>query len=269
MTVAEGRRGRAQVGLYGLWQLRDYLMDRGFPTAIVSGLFGYLTVAPGLPRLHQNLASIPPALVRKWGGPEQARAMLMSDFNEGFLRSFLGALVFLGALFAMNGIVANDRKQGYYRFLFAKPLTPMRYYGQAFLIHWAGYLVVMSALGLLYGALVWPLLSFQLVSVLALMFLMYAGIAFALSASARWDWLSLVAFTVFATFVWGRFGVSASPLAKLVYLLPPLHRTAEVYVAAAQGGPLEWSLLWWYAGYGAACYVIGLVVLRYRRLAIV
>ena len=267
--VAERRRGRAQIGLYGLWQFRDYLMDRGLPTAIVTSLFGYLTVAPMLPRLHNNLANIPPALIAKWGGPAQAKAVIMGDFNELFLRSFLGAVVFLGALFAMNGIVANDRKQGFYRFLFAKPLTPMRYYGQAFLIHWAGFLGIISALATLYGILIWPLLTLHLFYVLALMFLMYAGIAFVLSAAARWDWLSLVAVTVFSTFVWDRFGASASPLARLLYLLPPLHRTSDMYMTAAKGDPLDWPLLWWYAGYGVACYVIGLVVLRYRRLAIV
>lgn len=269
MTQLERRGGRAQIGRYGLWQFRDYLMDRGTPTALVGGLFGYLTVAPMLPRLHANLANIPPALIRKWGGEEQAKAVLMGDFNEVFLRSFLGAVVFLGALFAMNGIVANDRKQGFYRFLFAKPLTPMRYYGQAFFIHWVGYLAIVCGLAAIYGLLVWPLLSMQLVYVLALMFLLYAGIAFALSAAARWDWLSLVTVTVLATYVWGRWGESSSVFATLLYLLPPLHRTSEVYMTAATGDPLDWSLLWWYAGYGAACYVIGLVVLRYRRMAIV
>lgn len=269
MSVAERRRGRAQVGLYGLWQFRDYLIDRGLPTAIVSALFGYLTLAPMLSRLDRTLANIPPALVAKWGGVEQAKAVLMGDINTVFLRTFLGVVVFLGALFAMNGIVANDRKQGYYRFLFAKPLSPMRYYGQAFLIHSVGYLAVVSALAVVYGLLVWPLLSLPLVYVLALMFLLYAGITFALSAAARWDWLSLVTVTVLATFMWERFGASASPVAKLLYLLPPLHRTGDIYMAVAKGDPLDWPLLWWFAGYGAVCFVIGLVVLRYRRLAII
>ena len=68
-------------------------------------------------------------------------------------------------------------------------------------------------MSLLYGAFVAPLITLQLIYVMALMFLMYAGIAFALSATARWDWLSLVAVTVFATFMWGRFGQSPSILA--------------------------------------------------------
>jgi hypothetical protein len=42
-----------------------------------------------------------------------------------------------------------------------------------------------------------------------------------------------------------------------------------VYEAVASGRPLPWDLLAWFAGYGAVCFVIGLVVLRHRRLAII
>lgn len=263
------RRGRAQIGRYGLWQLRDYLMDRGTPTLIVSVLFGYLTLAPMLASFKRNLDTLPPKLIVKYGGIDGARAVLMHDINEMFLRTFLGVVVFLGALFAMNGIVADDRKKGYYRFLFAKPVSPSRYYGQAFVVHWAGFVAVACLMAVLYGAFASSILGAPLVYVLALMFLMYAGIAFALSAAARWDWLSLVTVTVLASYMWGRFGESASLAAKLLYLLPPLHRTNEIYEAVAKGAPVNVPLLLWFAGYGVASYVAGLVVLRYRRLAIV
>jgi hypothetical protein len=101
------------------------------------------------------------------------------------------------------------------------------------------------------------------------MYLCYAGIAFALSAAARWDWLSLVAVTVASNYLWVRYGESSSPLAALLHLLPPIHRTSEVYTAVAKGVALPWHLLGWFAAYGAVAFVIGLVVLRYRRLAIV
>jgi hypothetical protein len=266
-AITGARRGR--VGTYGLWQFRDYLLDRGAPTMIVVILFGYLQVSPMLPGLQRNLDALPPKLIAKWGGVEAARAVLMHDFNEMFLRSFLGVVVFLGALFAMNGIVANDRKQGFYRFLFSKPISPSRYYGQAFVLHWLGFLAIAVTLAAIYGWFVFPILSVPLVQVLAFMFLMYAGIAFALSAAARWDWLSLVTITVAASYLWARYRESTSPLAKLLYLLPPLDRTAEVYVAVAKRQPIPWDLLQWFAVYGLVAYVLGLVVLRYRRLAIV
>lgn len=261
--------GRARVGRYGLWQFRDYMMDRGLPTLIVCVLFGYLTLAPMLIGYKHQMDALPPRLIAKYGGIEGARIALMHDINGMFLRTFLGVVVFLGALFATNGIVADDRKKGYYRFLFSKPVSPSRYYGQGFLIHWAGFVAVACVMTLIYGAFAAPIISLPLMYVLALMFLMYAGIAFALSAMARWDWLSLVAVTVLASYMWGRFGTSTAVAAKLLYLLPPLHRTSEIYEAVAKGDPLNGNLLAWFAGYGVACYVIGLVVLRYRRLAIV
>jgi hypothetical protein len=249
--------------------MRDYLMDRGAPTLIVSTLFAYLAIGPMLPALRRSLADVPARQVARYGSVEAARQALVSDFNFSFLNSFLGVIVFLGALFAMRGIVADDRKQGYYRFLFSKPVTPARYYGQAFAVHGLGFAIVVLVLGTLYGVTVAPVLSASLVSTLMLVYLCYAGIAFVLSAAARWDWLSLVSVTVAATYLWARFGESRSVLAKLLYLLPPIHKTGEVYEAAARGVALPWQTIAWIAGYGVICFVGGLIVLRHRRLAII
>ena len=275
-AIAPGRR-RARVGAYALWQLRDYLKDRGLPTFIVALLSGYLGLSPIIERMPTRADPVPPMLLTRFGSAEAVYAARMMDFNHAFLRGILGTLVFLGALFAMNGIVANDRKQGFYRFLFAKPMTPARYYGQAFFVHWAGFVAVMIVLGLVHGVLIWPVLSRPLLLVIALMFVAYSGIAFLLSAAARWDWMSLVAVTVAATFLWDRYGESTHPLARLLYLLPPLHLADDVYASVsgvpmyASGAPIviPWSILAWLVGYGAACFAAGLVVLRYRRLAIV
>ncbi len=265
----ERRRGPARVGCYAIWQLHDYMLNRGVPTLIVSVLGAYVTLAPMLINFKHQMQILPPPLIARYGGIEGARVVLMGDVNERFLGNYLGVVVFLGAIFAMNGIVADDRKKGYYRFLFSKPVSPSRYYGQGFLVHWAGFLIVASLLALVYGALLLPLLSVQVLYVAALMFLMYAGIGFALSAVARWDWLTLVAATVFANFMWLRFGASTSIVARLLYLLPPVHRTSEIYEAVAKHAPINSGLLTWFAGYGAASYVMGIIVLRYRRLAIV
>lgn len=270
---------RARVGAYALWQLRDYLKERGLSTIIVAALTAYLglsTMTEAMPMPRPDDAISAELLVR-FGSIDAVYTARMAEFNFHFTRSILGALVFLGALFAMNGIVANDRKLGFFRFLFAKPLTPSRYYGQAFMVHWLGFMVVMTLLGMSYGVVVSPVLTAPLLAVVALMFLAYAGIAFLLSAAARWDWLSLVVVTVAATFFWSKFGRSTHPLAKLLYLLPPMHRVDEVYVAvsgtpllsAAPAAPVPWPLVGWLAGYGAICFLAGLLVLRVRRLAIV
>lgn len=263
------RRHRGLVGLYGLWQFRDYLIDRGAATLIVLGLFSYLSVGEKLNELHYRAEHATAAQIAQAGGAEAWHTAQLQALTSNFLANFLGVVVFVGAVFATQGIVANDRKTGFYRFLFAKPVSPSRYYGQAFVIHWAAFTALVSAMALVYGALVQPILSVPLLMAVAVMFLMYAGIEFLASSMARWDWMSVVAVAVTATYLWGRFGTSPSPVARLVYLLPPLHRTAEVYSAVAQGDALPWHLLAWFGGYGLVCVVAALFVLRYRRLAII
>ena len=259
----------ARLGAYVPWQARDYLVDRGAPTVLIGLLFGYM-VAGGMVRaMNLTLLQMSAAALARAGGAAAARASAVANLTSIFLETALGNLVFLGALFAMNGIVANDRKQGFYRFLFSKPVSPDRYYGQAFLVHWAGFLVVVTLLGLIYQALIGPVLTVPLYAAVSLLYLCYAGIAFALSAAARWDWLSLVAVTVLSNYLWLMYGTSTSAAAWVLYLFPPLHRTSAVYTAVAGGTALPWSLLAWFAGYGAICFAIGLVVLRHRRLAII
>ena len=261
------RRGR--VGRYALWQFRDYIVDRAFPTLISSVLIGYLFAAPMKSTFDREMASLPDKLIAKWGGVDAARVGMQSDFSQLFIQNVLGSLVFLGALLAMNGIVANDRKLGFYRFLFAKPVHPLHYYGQAFVLHTIGYMAVATLLLLLFGALLWPILTLPLLQTIAVMFVMYAGITFMLSAAARSDWLALVTFTVAAKVLWAKYGESSAPFARLIYLFPPLNRTSEVYSAVSMADSAPWPLLLWLGGYGMVCFVIGLVVLRYRRMAIV
>jgi hypothetical protein len=269
VSEAEPRPRGARLGAYIPWQARDYLMDRGAPTLLIGLLFGYMVAGGMVAGMNLTLARMSPAAVAHAGGAAAARAAAVTQLTSLFLDTALGNLVFLGALFAMNGIVANDRKQGFYRFLFSKPVSPDRYYGQAFVVHWAGFLVVVTGLGLVYQAIIGPVLSVPLYVAVSLLYLCYAGIAFALSAAARWDWLSLVAVTVAANYFWLRYGASTSAAARLLYLFPPLHRTSVVYAAVANRAALPWGLLAWFAGYGAICFVVGLVVLRHRRLAIV
>jgi hypothetical protein len=266
-TLPAAAPRRARLRAYGLWQLRDYFVERGAPTLVVIGLFGWLLIAPLLSRL--GLENVPARLIVQHGSRAAAQHAMLLEISAEALSNFLGAIMFVGALFAMNGIVANDRKLGFYRFLFAKPVSPPAYYGQAFVLHGIGFLSIVAAMSLVYGALVTPVLTASFLAAIGATYLCYAGIAFALSAAARWDWLSLVTVSVAATYVWERYGRSTSPAAALVYLFPPLHRMSEVYDAAASGMALPWHLVLWFVGYGTVSFVIGLVVLRYRRLAII
>lgn len=258
---------RARMGRYALWQLRDYVVERGLPTVVVSSLFGFLGAMEVRDRVTQGMERMSPGVMARYGSAAAAESALLADASTNSVRSSIGAIVFLGALFAMNGLVANDRKQGFYKFLFSKPVTPERYYGQAFVLHAAGFAAAVALLGLLWGHFVHPVLRAELLGAMFLIYLCYAGIAFFLTAAAKWDWLSLVAVALTSTVLWGRFGDSPSPLAKLLYLLPPLTRVDSVYAAVMEQRPLPWPTLAWLAGYGLVAYAAGLVVLRHRRLA--
>jgi len=259
-------RRRARLGRYALWQGRDYLFNRGLPTLIVALLIGYLGVSAMLARLNASEGP-PQRLINQYGSIDAARAAMRHDLSMGFMQSFIGTFAFLGALFAINGIVSNDRKLGFYRFLFAKPVTPAAYYGIEFLVNGICFMVLTVVLALLYGAILDPVLSASLLIAVAAGYLCYAGLGFALSALSRWDWLSLVAVAGAADVLWTFYGASSSPFAVLLRLFPPVNRTSAIYAAAASGMALPWHSVLWLAGYGAIAFVAGLAILRHRRLA--
>jgi hypothetical protein len=259
------RRG-ARLGRYSLWQMRDYAFNRGVPTMIVALLFGYLGVSAMLAALHGPTGP-PVRLIEEYGSIDAARTAWQHQLSVNFVATFLGMFAFLGALIAMNGIVSNDRKLGFYRFLFAKPMTPAAYYGAEFLVNGACFLALTVLLALLYGAIIEPVLSVRLLVAVSAGYLCYAGLGFALSALSRWDWLSLVAVAGAADILWKLYGASTNPLAVLLRLFPPVHRTSEAYSAVAHGMPLPWQSVLWLAGYGTIAFVAGLAILRHRRLA--
>lgn len=263
---------RAQMLRYASWQLRDYLFERGMPTMALAALFtfpGVMGVRAVMGRFAEHSLSVRPSAIIRYGSLTAAQHAQLNEMSLGFIRSIIGMVVFLGALLAVQGLASNDRKNGYFRFLFAKPVTPERYYGQGFLVHWLGFLLALVLLLLLWGWLALPVISARLLLAAGLLWLCYAGIGFLLTAASRWDWLILAAAAIVSNALWTKYGDSASVFAKLLYLLPPLTKVDSVYAAATSTQPVDmpWATIAWLAGYGAVCYVAGLVVLHHRRLA--
>ena len=263
---------RADLARYGLWQLRDYAINRGAPTLLGFGMLGTIVVLPLLKGLNRQLEAMPARamarLIAQHGSAEGVRAWMAHDVSKGFLNGFVGVVVFFGAVLAMQGLVSNDRRLGFYRFLFSKPLSPARYYGQAFLLHWAGFMIVVMMLGVLYGAFVEPVLTPTFLTIVAAVFLLYAGLGFLMTALVRFDWLALVVALFVARILWDAFERSESVFARLLYLLPPIHRTGAVYSALFGGTPIPWPTVTWISGYGALAVLAGLLVLRTQRLAV-
>lgn len=246
MTSIVDRR-RARLTQYVPWFLRDYLTNQGPSTVIVVGLIAFLAI--------REFTTVE---VFSRPAPEDAGRVM---------RGLVGTLVFLGTFFATNGIIANDRKLGYYKFLFAKPVSPPAYYLAMFVCYGVGLLVATLALLGVWALIVRPMFPPELFGVVILMYVAYGGIGFLLSAAWRFDWLSLVTVIFASNIIWKMWGSSRGVAHALLYLLPPVHRADDVYaIIAHPGWPVPWQTMAWLGGYGLASLALGMLVVRKRSL---
>lgn len=264
MTVSAFARRSAHMGRYAWWQLRDYLMDRGLPTALIMAFVTYFVVGVGMKGAEREMM---PLYAKKFGAAE-AMLRVHRDLTRSVLTSLLGVLVYMAAIFAANGLVAHDRKQGFYRFYFAKPVSPSRFYGQSALVNVVGFLAVFTTLAGIYHVAFSPLPFGPLLLAVAAVFACYVCVGFLLSAIAAYDWLSLVVVTVLANMAYEKFGEADAPWRWIPRLFPPVYETDDLWAALAAGTPLPMGTVAWFAGYGLACYLLALWVLRKRRLAL-
>jgi len=252
----DGQR-RARLERYLLWQMRDYLVQQGPATVIVLTLYAYLTLLPVLNAPRLSTTAPPPTM-----------ATLPAEFVEQLFIALLGSFVLLGTLFATNGIVANDRKTGYYRFLFAKPVSAPRYYANAFMAHGIGMMLVGLVLLAAFSLFVRPMWAPSFVPVVGAMYLAYGGVGFVLSTIWRFDWLSLVTVAIVAAVGWNTWGDDPGIKGWLVHLLPPTHRAGELYAYVAGASTVfPWMTCAWLTGYGLVCFLGGLWILRVRSMA--
>lgn len=248
-TTAPQRRARLL--RYVPWIMRDYLSNQGPSTALVVVLIGFMTMLPILKTADgARLGHLSPIMASR------------------ILRELAIPLAFLGTFFATNGLISNDRKFGFFRFQFAKPVRPTTYYAAIFAVYGLGLLVVTAMLLGVWALVARPMFPVGLFAVVAIMYVAYGGIGFMLSAAWRFDWLSLVSVLLVANFAWAVWGGSDSPARWLLYALPPVHKADDVYALLTPSrftGP-RWSSMLWLSGYGFASFLLGLVVLRKRPL---
>lgn len=240
---------KGHLARYALWQFRDYLVDKGIGTLIVMILAGYLSY---------QVTRMVPTHAR---GAAEAYAVVAQQL--------LGNLVFVGALFATNGIVSDDRKLGYFRFLFAKPVRAWAFYAQKALVALAGYLVGTLLLIVLWRWFFRYPLSVSVLAVAALGFVLYAGLGFLLSTVVRTEWLSLIAVYVASMVAWMKWEHAPGLPGALVRILPPVHGNGvgALEHLAATGAPLDMTLALWVGGYGIAAFLLGILALTRRPLA--
>jgi len=239
---------RWSLARYSLWHVRDFAIDRGIAILLIGFLWGYAFILPLRSTMAQQMAN--------QGSPAWTLTLQIAS-----------AIVSVAVLIAVNGMVSTDRKTGYYRFLFSKPVNPILYYTQLFFVYMAGVVACMFVLSRILQTIV-P--TFSIVNYLlytALIYVAMGGIGFFLSVATRYDWLSLAAVWLGARILRTTFGDKNDWRSKVVELLPPVHKLDEVANSLIGTGTANGNDVLWLLGYGTLFFVLGLVVLRKGSLA--
>jgi hypothetical protein len=168
----------------------------------------------------------------------------------------------------VNGIISGDRKHHYFRLLFSRPISAPRFYAQAFLVSLVGTLVVtllvLAAFTLIFG----PVSAMGSLGFVLLYFLLFGGVGFLLSAITSYDWIALGLVWSLAWLLRSFFPAGESWYGRAMDLvLPPLHLLAGAAAPLLSGSGIGLSDCAWVVGYGAAAFVLGLLVVRYRPMA--
>lgn len=238
-----------RLGRYALFQATDYARERGFPLLLVGALL-LLMAAQG------------------------AIGSAGVELGRGGVRALALAIVFLelfaptAVLIAVNGIISGDRKHGYYRLLFAKPISAPRYYAQAFLVSLLGTLAAMLVVLLVFGAIFGAIPIAGSLHFVLLYFLLFGGVGFLLSAITEYDWIALGVVWSLAWLLRSWLPAGESWLGRVVdALLPPLQLLAGAAAPLLGGAGIDTLSRLWVVGYGLAAFAAGLLVVRYRPMA--
>lgn len=239
---------RAALARYSPWQFRDFVMERGIAIAIIGMLWGYLSVEP----LRRTMG---PAF---GANPSPVWPLIIT---------VVSSVASLSVLIALNGIVSTDRKTGYYRFLFSKPVSAVAYYAQLFFVYMVGVLIVLL---LLSGVLHMVIPAFRIFNFLlytAIIYIAMGGIGFFVSVVTRFDWLTLAAVWVGSRVLRNVYGSTPGWKSKAVELLPPVHKIDDLSLTLITSGTAHTSDVLWLVGYGALFFALGLLILRRGSLA--
>jgi ABC-type transport system involved in multi-copper enzyme maturation permease subunit len=169
------------------------------------------------------------------------------------------------ALVATAGMVSSDFGLGYYRTLFARPVSPPLYYLQRWILGGVAVLVVTSIVGFAAAARVGTDLPIgRVLAQAGLYYLLLGGLVFLLSTVTRRDWL--VAVLIVAAHggigLARSLGAAATGVAAVLYVLLPPFRLVDVVDPVPTGADLLYVV-----GYGVALVLAALMVIRLRPLA--
>jgi hypothetical protein len=230
---------------YAYWQMRDFIRERGLALIITGTLLGFIIVWPMRSMMGGNIDAF------------SARRILATALPQ---------IVFILAFIALNGIVSTDRKLGYYRFLFSKPVSIPAYYAQNFLISFIGFIVVLAVLLGVFAIAVSPVDPVPALTFCALVYLSFGGIAFLISSLFRYDWPILAGVYLGSAMINGFWATAIGWRMVIRNVVPPLQKLMPALPDLLNNGTVDVKGTTWLLGYSAACFVAGLIVLWRRPI---
>ena len=236
---------RSNLQRYALWQIRDFARDRGIALLLVGFLIGFTIVGP----------------VRAVG----------RSIDEGLARNLLVAILaqvsFILAFITLNGIVSTDRKMGYFRFLFSKPVSIPAYSTQLFVVYLVGFLLAVAILLGAFSIFAHPVSPIGPLLFCALVFLSLGGIAFLISSLFRHDWPILAAVFLGSAILHSMWQYKEGWRRMVLSVLPPVYKLTDALPDIVNRGVVNTQDVLWLLGYSAICFAAGIVVLRRRPFA--
>jgi ABC-type transport system involved in multi-copper enzyme maturation permease subunit len=230
---------------YTLWQIRDFARERGIALLLVGTLIGATLIGP----------------VRAMGREIDA------GIAKTLLTAALTQIAYILAFITLNGIVSTDRKQGYYRFLFSKPVSIPSYYAQLFVVYLVGFLGTIAILLGGFAIFAHPVSPIGPLLYCGLVYLSLGGIAFLISTLFRYDWSVLAALLLASTVFHSMWQYREGWRRLLLSVLPPVYRLSGTMDDIMNKGMVNTEDVLWLLGYSAICFAAGLVVLDRRPFA--
>ncbi len=172
----------------------------------------------------------------------------------------------LGAFVASVGVISADRQQGYFRFLFSKPVNVLAYYFQTYVLHAIIYIAVFGLMVWGFGAYTFHFSVHRAMEAAALTFVLIGGIGLLFGAVTRFDAAVLIV-TYIAALILQQAANAPSAhlpawLAAIGRALPPVLKLDAVRNALYAADPVDVTQLWHVLGYGGGAALVGFILLR-------
>lgn len=239
---------RARLLRYSAWQMKDYAIERGIMVAILAvlNMTGPIFSIRDLDPAERVIAP---------GSPVAMQIVVV-----------IASLILLGILFSSQELISRSRKQGYYRLVFAKPVNPVAFYGQLFIVHLVGSVLLLMVIAILFSVAAVPLPLARIAAVAALSYLLLGGVGFLMSAFVSRDAIALIVFVALSVLGKNVAATHAGFGVRFANLLIPVDHLAALKPLLVGGNAAPHDI-GWVAGYGLVAFVLGLLAVRYRQLA--